>query len=143
MSFGLPHIFLCPTNRIPKQRVQKSVFLILESSSFSLKSDGSTDGLIEVPVPEGITSTIERTLGILPKHGLVFLDKNRRMCSWKLNSGGDVDAVAKHFFLPKDWLNVDCLRLCTLLEDGTFICPNNGNVSCIKSGLNTIGWQGY
>ncbi|KAL8764802.1 MAG: hypothetical protein Q9209_007873 [Squamulea sp. 1 TL-2023] len=137
---GSPSHLLVPYQQKPQAEGAKVRLLILESSSISLKSDGSTDGLIEVPVPEGITATIERTLGILPKHGLVFLDKNRRMCSWRLHSGDDADAVAKYFFLPKDWLNVDCLKLCTLLEDGTLVCPNNGNVSCIKSGLNTIGW---
>ncbi|KAL8781299.1 MAG: hypothetical protein Q9213_006074 [Squamulea squamosa] len=137
---GSPSHLLVPYQQKTQAEGAKVRLRILESSSFSLKSDGSMDGLIEVPVPEGITATIERPLGILPKHGLIFLDKNRRMCSWRLHSGDDVDAVVKYFFLPKDWLNVDCLRLCTLLEDGTLVCPNNGNVSCIKSGLNTIGW---
>ena len=140
---GCSSHMLVPYHQNTQAEGAKVRLVIFESSSFSLKSDGSTEGLIEVPVPEAITSTIERTLGILPKHGLVFLDKNRRMCSWGLNSGNDADAVVKHFFLPKDWVNEEFLRLCTLLEDGTFICPNNGNVSCIKSGLNIIGWHGY
>ena len=89
-------------------------------------------------LPEEVETRIEIPLGILPKNRFIYLDKEFSMCSLQLNAIG-VDArnirEEHHFFLPRDWLNSDCLELCTLLPDGTFIIPRNGEIAVIKSGV--------
>ena len=58
------------------------------------------------------------------------------MCSLRLNVRElEEKTVQEHFFLPRDWLNSDCLEFCTLLPDGTFLIPHNGEIAAIKSGV--------
>jgi hypothetical protein len=87
-------------------------------------------------LPENIETRIEIPLGILSKDRFIFLDKGFLMCSIRLNARGvDEKDMQEHFFLPRDWLNSDCLELCTLLPDGTFLIPHNGEIAVIKSGV--------
>lgn len=82
-------------------------------------------------VPE-ILSQIEIPLGILPKSGLVFLDKNYWVRSYNPDNSEITDDMPKLFFLPRDWQNVECLQFCTLLANGTILMPNNGELAVIK-----------
>ena len=43
--------------------------------------------------------------------------------------------VTRHYFLPRDWVDANSLALCTMLDDGTLLCPRKGEVAVIKSGL--------
>ncbi|CAD6570233.1 MAG: hypothetical protein ASARMPREDX12_005007 [Alectoria sarmentosa] len=85
------------------------------------------------PVPPEIQHQIEIPLGILPKQRLIFLDKDYWMCSWRLGANLTTEKVQRYYFLPKDWLNVECLGLSALLADGRFLIPNNGELAVIKS----------
>jgi WD40 repeat protein len=87
-------------------------------------------------LPEEVENRIEIPLGILSKSRFVYLDKDFSMCSLRLNVREvEEKTVQEHFFLPRDWLNSDCLELCTLLPDGTFLIPHNGEIAAIKSGV--------
>ncbi|KAL5045518.1 hypothetical protein BDW71DRAFT_208333 [Aspergillus fruticulosus] len=86
-----------------------------------------------VPIPSEIQRQIEIPLGVLSRQRLVFLDKNYWMCSWSLTPSYSPGQVQRHYFLPKDWLNVECLDLCSLLPDGVFLIPNNGELAVVKS----------
>jgi hypothetical protein len=37
--------------------------------------------------------------------------------------------------LPKDWLSPGMLDLCIINEQGTILCPKNGEVAIIRSGI--------
>jgi hypothetical protein len=43
--------------------------------------------------------------------------------------------VRRYFFLPKDWLNMECLELAVMTKEGTFLCPRNGEVGVVAGGL--------
>jgi WD40 repeat protein len=83
-------------------------------------------------VPEEIQHQIQIPLGIMPTRRLIFLDKNDWICSYCLDANFDTEKPLKHYFFPKDWLNVECLQLCTLLADGKLLIPNNGELAVIK-----------
>ncbi|KAJ5185120.1 Cytochrome cd1-nitrite reductase-like C-terminal heme d1 [Penicillium cf. griseofulvum] len=84
-------------------------------------------------IPAEIQRQIEIPLGILSRQRLVFLDKSYWVCSWSLGSNFSPNQVQRHYFLPKDWLNMECLELCVLLPNGVFLMPNNGELAEITS----------
>ncbi|KAI9804038.1 MAG: hypothetical protein M1833_000319 [Piccolia ochrophora] len=43
------------------------------------------------------------------------------------------EATRRHFFFPRDWLNVEALRLAAITEEGTVLCPRNGEVARIRN----------
>ncbi|KAL2005423.1 hypothetical protein VTN00DRAFT_2634 [Thermoascus crustaceus] len=67
---------------------------------------------------------------------LAFLDRDFWVCTWTW-SGNDVynGRVKRHFFLPQDWLNMECLELATVRSDSTLLCPRNGEVAVISNGF--------
>lgn len=83
-------------------------------------------------LPKEIQEQIEIPLAILPLQGLVFLDKNYFMCSYRIGANPPTETVHRYYPLPKDWLNMECLELCAMLEDGTFLIPNNGELAVIN-----------
>jgi WD40 repeat protein len=89
--------------------------------------------ITEVSIPTEIQDQVEIPLGILPVKRLIFLDKDYWVCSWRLGGNLITEKIQKYYFLPKDWLNVDCLDLCALLADGRFLIPHNGELAVIKS----------
>ena len=64
---------------------------------------------------------------------VVFVDHQFWICTWALEP-----VYTKHkrrFFLPKDWLSPTALRLLVLDAQGTLMCPRNGEVAIVRSGL--------
>ena len=92
-----------------------------------------------VPIPEAIADMIERPLDVLTKDRLVFLDTSFWVCTWHLGTGDFASGLTRHFFLPRDWIDADMLRLCHVLADGTFLCPRKGELAVIRSDLG-VGW---
>ena len=84
-------------------------------------------------IPPEIQCQIEIPLGILPKKRLIFLDKDYWMCSWRLGANLTTEKVQRHYFLPKDWLNLECLELCALHAEGSFLIPKNGELAVVRS----------
>ena len=100
----------------------------------------SSSTLTSIAIPTEIQDQIEVHLGIISRQRLVFLNKEHWMCSWRLGASSETARVERHYFLPKDWLNVECLRLCAILADGKFLIPNNGELAVIKClGLSSHG----
>lgn len=83
-------------------------------------------------VPREIQQQIQILLGVMANRRLVFIDKNDWICSFALGSNVATKKPVKHYFFPKDWLNVECLQLCTLLADGRLLMPNNGELAVIR-----------
>ena len=98
----------------------------------------------EVPPPppqqeplKGLAGHFNRLVGVYQDH-LVFLDHQHSFCTWDTTSSrAERDPVVRrHFFLPNDWLTPAMLRLCTVNSCGTVLCPKNGEVAIIRSGIN-------
>lgn len=75
---------------------------------------------------------IERFLGIY-RDDIIFLDTLHWICSFSIyhNSG----AAKRHFPIPKHWIGTSALPLLTLIDDGTLLCPKEGEVVIFRGGL--------
>lgn len=65
---------------------------------------------------------------------LVFLSKDFWICTYDFGEG-TASTVKRHFFLPRDWLNMNLLELARVTPDGRILCPRNGEVAIIENGL--------
>jgi hypothetical protein len=132
------HILIRLTNPVP---LSSRVVLISTNLIDSSLPPSST--ISPLSVPPAIASQIYIPLGVLSSSRLIFIDHSHWICSWWIGdvrspgarNDSSIDTVRKYFFLPKDWLSLDCLELCRVLADGKMICPNKGEVAVIKSGL--------
>ncbi|KAG9236956.1 hypothetical protein BJ875DRAFT_455082 [Amylocarpus encephaloides] len=109
------------------------------SQEIAARQDFATGHIKAVFLPEEIASTIEMPLGILSKNRFVYLNKQFSVCSTRLNTVNGQAAPQEHFFLPRDWINSDCLGLGRLLSDGTFVVPHNGELAFIRSSV-SLEW---
>ncbi|KAI9840612.1 MAG: hypothetical protein M1837_001508 [Sclerophora amabilis] len=115
--------------------------------SHSSQNNNHPEQLHAIPLPSNIASRIEIPLCFLAHDRLVFLDQNFWLCSWRLSiptipstrrpsSGSILDdggpEIKQHYFLPGDWISPDCVALCTVMADGTLLCPRNGEVAAVK-----------
>lgn len=119
----------------------KKCLLIFENSLLE-RSDhtNSPTFLDSVDVSSKIMTHIEVPLGILPGKILVFLDRDLWMCTLRLDSISQLDALKRHYFMPRDWASNESLEQCCMLQDGTFLCPKDGEVAVITSNLGEASW---
>lgn len=69
-----------------------------------------------------------------------FIDHDFWVRTWCVND--EEDSICKrHFFLPRDWVNMECLELAQVTVDGRFLCPRNGEVAVVHNGLKGPGWM--
>ena len=95
---------------------------------------------LEIQHPHALTSDcmtelaaqVKRLIGTYQDR-IVFLDHDYWLCTWRIDAG--LDQVKRHFFLPKDWLGHDSLRMATLNAHGTFFCPKHGDVAIVRHGM--------
>ena len=77
---------------------------------------------------------------------LTFLDREFWVCTGivggsstpaTINGNGTANTgnVKRHFFIPRDWLNMECLELAVMTKEGTLLVPRNGEVVAVKGGL--------
>ncbi|KAK3941809.1 NACHT and WD domain protein [Diplogelasinospora grovesii] len=110
-------------------------------------------------LPTALSSQVALCLAFLPHDRLIFLSKEYLVASWKVSgahlplavpsssikptpdsnsgfavSGAAPGSLAKDLFpLPGDWINRDCLGLCTLWEkERSLLCPRNGEVAVVR-----------
>lgn len=112
---------------------QEHIISILPTSELESSSEKSAIGLVHTPLPPQIQKQIEISLGLLPKQRIIFLDHDYWICSWRVGANPVMEKVQKYYSMPRDWLNIECLKLCALLADGRFVIPNNGELAVIKS----------
>ena len=122
-----------------QHRRARSQLRIIDVASLRETAAGGSATLEPIPVPADVAAAIERPLNVLGRDRLVFLDRSFWICTWRLRHAGGPGGWTRHFFLPRDWVNAGSLKLCQVMADGTFICPRNGEVAVIKSGLGS-GW---
>lgn len=75
---------------------------------------------------------VRRLIGCYQDH-VVFVDHQLWVCTWQIQAVYKMHR--RQFFLPKDWLNPDTLTLIVLTNQGTLLCPKNGEVGIVRSGL--------
>lgn len=69
---------------------------------------------------------------------LAFIDRDFWVRTWSVD---DIDGVdcKQHFFLPRDWVKIDSLKLASVTPDGRLLCPKAGEVAVVHNGF-TAEW---
>ena len=102
-----------------------------------------------------LSDILHRLIGVY-QNRIVFLNYQYWVCTYELgdenrgdafHDGGrgmqeeDIDDFGagleyeRHFFLPKTWLSPSGLSLITVNLQGTLLCPKNGEVAVVRSGI--------
>ena len=110
-------------NRMPRSKDTIAHIDILSQNS---------DTKLQVKPIDDISGKFNHLIGMFQGH-IVFLDHQYRFCTWDWQKGAS--SLKQHFFLPKDWLSPGMLRLCIMNDYGTILCPKNGEVAIIRSGI--------
>ncbi|MCJ1386504.1 hypothetical protein MMC17_009630, partial [Xylographa soralifera] len=151
---------LVETSSATPQGRRKKQFMLIALAHLPMPDSSETETEISaVPLPADLLARIEMPFGFLSndirrdrrqsslKNGeagsslttsentLVFLDREFWVCTWSFSDSGIESRVRRHFFLPQDWLNMECLELAIIRSDGTLVCPKNGEVALVWNGL--------
>jgi WD40 repeat protein/pimeloyl-ACP methyl ester carboxylesterase len=89
-------------------------------------------------IPPDLLERLEQPLGFISGETLAFLDRDFWVCTRALaqhSTGATPAKIKRHYFLPQDWLNTECLQLALVTRDGTLLCPRNGEVAAVWNGL--------
>lgn len=133
-----PYILLCISQYSSRHKPHHPQFYLVHLTSLHPLPDPNHP-IPTTPLPYTIATTIEQPLNILGEDLLVYVDKSFWICSWPMSLrtgiGEQRSAPTRHFFLPRDWVNAESLRLCRVLADGTVLCPRKGEVAVVRSGL--------
>ncbi|KAJ4396980.1 hypothetical protein N0V93_001204 [Gnomoniopsis smithogilvyi] len=151
---------------------RRITFMLLNTHRLST-SDIAHEPIMAQPLPEAILSVMQIPLGFVlgdtdvrrgshsvgltasarivssPQpgqqklHSLAFIDRDFWVRTWSpgLDAGGT--ATRRHFFLPRDWINMECLELAQVTLDGRFLCPRNGEVAVVHNGLRGLDWVDF
>jgi WD40 repeat protein len=125
---------------------QYLVFRVADIHLDSVSDDTNTSSK-ELPytlLPADIASRIREPLAFLSRGRFVFLDVDRWICTWRLPSSvprrpqgrgseSGSGGIEQYYFLPGDWVTSNDVHLCTIMPDGTLLCPQNGEVAAIQS----------
>lgn len=68
-----------------------------------------------------------------------FIDHDFWVRTWSVD---DVEGAVcrRHFFLLRDWVNMECLELAQVTVNGKFLCPRNGELVVVHNGVEGSGW---
>lgn len=129
----LPGYVLVIVSRRSATGLLRSRFEVLNTTEFdsvAIKTDHVVDTL---DIPPEIAAEVEIPLNILPNGRLVFVDQSLRLCTWHLNSSGSVEDIARHFFIPRNWLPDRSMDLLCIGPVGTLFCPLGDGLAIIDS----------
>lgn len=123
---------------------QYLVFTVADIHLESNKNDIATGKLPYTLLAADIASRIREPFAFLSHRRLVFLDVNRWICTWRLPVSGSRrpleergsesgrEEIEQYYFLPGDWVTADEAHLCTVMPDGTLLCPRNEDVATVQ-----------
>ena len=132
---------LIQLSKVTTQGRSTKSLLIIETSSLVLTLDSASTRFINcIDISSAVLDKIEVPLGILSGGRLVFLDKDLWICTWKLDSIQDINAIKRQYFIPRDWISARYLHQCCILKDGTFLCPKGDEIAAITSTLGASEW---
>ena len=151
---------LVETSSAASQGRRKKQFMLIALARLHIPGLSETESKIcPTPLPPDLLTRIDMPLGFLSndtrkdhrkssiqsgeagsslatsEDTLVFLDREFWVCTWSFSNSGIESRVRRHFFLPRDWLNMECLELAVIRSDGTLMCPRNGEVALVWDGL--------
>ncbi|MDI1492267.1 MAG: hypothetical protein OHK93_003479 [Ramalina farinacea] len=124
------HIMVEVTRFLEGRRSERQL-MIFSKTEF----DGNRSFVSPRPLPLPLLGKLQLPLDVLPKNTFVFLDNDNWLCSWHLGSTDGTTGIERHFFLPRGWLNAECLELCTMVASGDLIVPKDGEIAMITSDL--------
>jgi len=155
-------VMLVQTSRTSAPQGRREIRLMMLGTEFlsrSASGDSSSPQptVAAQPLPNAVLREMEIPLGFVAqemrrgsgltatrpttdqRYSLAFIDRDYWVRTWSLD---DVEGMnsRRHFFLPRDWINMDCLELATMTADGRFICPRNGELAMVHNGLQ-LEWR--
>ncbi|KAI7773485.1 hypothetical protein LA080_010575 [Diaporthe eres] len=95
--------------------------------------------MIEVPLgfiggaPQGWSGGIGGTTS-RPSAELAFIDRDFWVRTWSVD---DIEGMysKQQFFLSRDWVRLDSLKLASVTPDGRLLCPRAGEVAVVHNGF--------
>lgn len=96
--------------------------------------------LRKIEIPLGFIEDATPKTKAASRHSLAFIDVDFWVCTWS-PSDTKGEMMQRHFFLPNDWINLDCLEMVTVTPDGRFYCPRNGEIAVVTGGFENA-WLG-
>ena len=156
MSQNSSYILTCLSQHsLQSNQSHRSRFYLIELNSLKpITAEASASIDATFPIPNSIAVTIEKPLTILGEDLLVYLDKSFWVCSCRININNtkrlvtedehehehdhereDALTTRRHFFLPRDWVDAESLKLCRIMADGTLLCPRKGELAVVRSDL--------
>ncbi|KAI9690720.1 MAG: hypothetical protein M1820_009872 [Bogoriella megaspora] len=104
----------------------------LHLESFQLSQlDSPLETVTQDCIPN-FASRVKRLFGAF-QGKVVFLDHDYWLCTWDAELGAD--GIRRHFFLPKNWVNANCLQMALVNDHGSFLCPRYGYVAVVRNGI--------
>lgn len=142
-----------------ESRRRESQHVMLDTE-FLKRSENSATTINAWSLPKAVQDLVELPLGFVvdeiglqrghhsstavhqafsPEHksqkcSLVFVDKDFWVRTWSLDDSSGTNSVT-HFFLPRDWINLECLDLAQATPDGRVLCPRNGELAVVHHGM--------
>ena len=115
--------------------------LIFDSFAFDISDKQKfIPPLTSIYIPPDLMARIEIPLDIRSGSRLFFLDQDLWICSLRLGSMFDDEALKRHYFIPRDWASTETLELCCMMKDGTFLCPKQDSVAVIRNNLDSASF---
>jgi WD40 repeat protein len=159
-SIGSPEIMLEIFTVAPSQRLEAEYLMftmgnidigVTSTPSASVgELEQQADDLFYMPLAAEVASRVREPLSLLSRGRFVFLDVDKWICTWRLptkvptratagrgSTGGrgseaGVSGLDQLYFLPGDWITANEVHLSTVLPNGTFLCPRNGDVATVE-----------
>lgn len=153
---------------LKSSQLRRVRYVLLSLESTSQLEDGP-DSILSHPLPASVLSTMVMPLGFVTadasagardvvqrrrssqstgaaaaalKISLAFIDRDFWVRSWSMDEKGDSahPNTKRHFFLPRDWINMESLELAQATLDGRLLCPRNGEVAVVHNAFRGHGW---
>ncbi|KAJ9609217.1 hypothetical protein H2200_006989 [Cladophialophora chaetospira] len=133
------HILIHIKEQIALGRVQNRL-LVVAAKALEIPRAHADTGMLEcLEITNELNQNVEFPLTILSGEQLFFLNQDLWLCSTNLGRQSQPNSFKRHYFIPRDWTDVEGLNLCLMLRDGTLLCPQQGSVVAIKTNFGSIG----
>jgi WD40 repeat protein len=133
------HILVHVKEQISRGRVQHRLLVVAVKSLEIPQTQLDIRPLDCLRFTNDLDQRFEFPLGILSGEHLVFLDRDLWLCSMNLSGQSAATSPKRHYFIPRDWTDVEGLRQCSMLRDGTLLCPQEGKIVTVKTNFGWIG----
>ncbi|KIW73236.1 hypothetical protein PV04_01370 [Phialophora macrospora] len=127
------HILVHIREQISRGNLQHRLLIVAVTSLEIPKAQMDNGPLDSLHYANDLDQRIEIPLGILSGEHLVFLDRDLWLCSVNLTGQSAAASLKRHYFIPRDWTDVEGLRQCSMLPDGTLLCPQDGKIVTVKT----------